>query len=78
MDKYDLMNVIEEYEVVAQKVIDMQRRKIEEDAELYDADELEGVKLTVMMAERSLALQVAVAEKLDQINDKLEILLGKI
>lgn len=75
---FETASIIEKYCEVAERVIANQYKRINESADCYDPDEIEELKLTVEMAEYSLALQRDMAEKLDQICDKLEILLGKI
>ena len=75
---FETAGIIEKYCEVAEKLIENQYKRINESADCYDPDEIEEMKLTVEMAEYSLALQRDMAEKLDQICDKLEFLLGKI
>lgn len=74
---YELLTVTEEYRKATQKLIDVQLHNLGEDADILDAEELEAMRATIEAAEAGLAFQIAMAEKIDQINDKLDVLLGR-
>lgn len=74
----DFMFVIENYEKAGKRIVDALKRKFEESADIMDAEELEDAKKAIEDAEAALVFQIAMAEKIDQINDKLDLLLGKI
>lgn len=74
----DFMFVIEEYEKAGKQLVDDLKRKYEESAQYMDAEELEEARKNIEGAEAALVFQVAMAEKIDQIHDMMEMLLGKI
>lgn len=74
----DFMFVIENYEKAGKRIVDALKRKFEESADIMDAEELEEAKKAIEDAEAALVFDIAMAEKIDQINDKLDLLLGKI
>ena len=74
----DFMFVIENYEKAGKRIVDALKRKFEESADIMDAEELEDAKKAIEDAEAALVFQIAMAEKIDQISDKLDLLLGKI
>lgn len=74
----DFMFVIGEYEKVGKWLIENLNSKFEKTAPYMSAEEIEEAKKNIDITEASLAFQIAMAEKIDQINDKLDLLLGKI